>query len=60
MNNDPVLTCPSCAFVAPLAEFLPPAYASRFAERAFVILTIVMVLSVMRGLGLLTVKRRTE
>lgn len=49
----PLLTCPSCNYSAPAAEFVPPKLASQFAERAFVLLTVISVLSMLKWIGVI-------
>lgn len=57
MTADPTLRCPSCSYSAPLSEFVPPRLSDRFERVAFVTLTVVCVLSVLRGLGFLGIPR---
>ena len=47
------LLCPSCGFAAPMPAFIPPKLTSQFAERAFVLLTIVSVLAMLKAIGVI-------
>jgi len=50
--NDTLL-CPNCGYAAPMPEFIPPKLTSKFDELAFVMLTVVSVLALLKGLGVI-------
>lgn len=51
MPIDFPLLCPSCGFTAPAAAFIPPRMTSRFDRTAFVLLTVVSVLALLKAIG---------